>query len=665
MRARPDRRGETQPSRRESEIGEAQPGPSSAGRHAERVRRGGAGQTASSASGNQTKSAKPASVDAAATPGAGASGGSGVGAGVGSGARVLAQRIVRARPESELALPADADERFLTALQTLLGDDRFDRYARGRLNTAFSPSQLVVTASSHALGDLLRRRFMTELHAAAHKALGRGIAIKVDSIEVPDQGDDAGLGDGSSADRHGDSAHASPRVVEPKPMSPMSGSRAGGGYGAQNPDGGRASRAGLIARYRLEDFLVGDSNRLAYNAALRLAESDPREAQNDPSVASYSMLFVHGPCGVGKSHLAHGVAHRFRERHPGAVVRVTSGEAFMSDFVAAIRAGSTTTSAGLNATGQAGIERFRANYRKVDLLCIDDVQALANKQATQAELLHTFEEIARSGARVVLVSDQHPRQLEKFSPQLISRFLAGMVAGIAPPDEELTRRLVRTLALRRGLALDEQAVLAVSQRARLMPGAATGLSVREIEGTLTRIEAVHRLLPDTSGASRSGTINMLAIERALGPMPTDSGMSGSSLAGSTGGFSTNLSGSTGTTGGMGGAAAGRPARVEFIIAQTCRYLSVDPGDLSGRTRHKRVVLARALITHLARQYTTMSFPEIARALGRPNHSTVITAYQRLAGQLAANEHLGHEHVPEPMTINVLVERLSSVVKNAN
>jgi chromosomal replication initiator protein len=105
--------------------------------------------------------------------------------------------------------------------------------------------------------------------------------------------------------------------------------------------------------------------------------------------------------------------------------------------------------------------------------------------------------------------------------------------------------------------------------------------------------------------------------------------------------------------------------VEFIIAQTCRYLSVDPGDLSGRTRHKRVVLARALITHLARQYTTMSFPEIARALGRPNHSTVITAYQRLAGQLAANEHLGHEHVPEPMTINVLVERLSSVIKNAN
>jgi chromosomal replication initiator protein len=592
--------------------------------------------------------------------------------------RVLAQRIVKARPAGEQTIPHDAPARFEVALRDQLGPDRFERYAEGRLRLVFSPNELRVTASSGALADLLKRRFMTELHQSAERALGRGIAIRIDFTETPGASD--GIGETARA------ASMRPGSVGASGDGAVPGRGAGAGEAERTSpvqvraglveriDAGRAdpavrsSRAGGInPRYRLEDFIVGESNRLAYNAALALAEERPGAGEAGGAgglggvggAGAYSLLFIHGPCGVGKSHLAHGVAMRFRERHPGASVRVTGGEAFMNEFVAAIRDGSA---GGSNGGSSSGMDKFRRNYRRVDLLVIDDVQALANKQATQAELLHTFEEIARSGARVVLVSDQHPRQLEKFSPQLISRFLAGMVAGIAPPDEDLTRRLIKTLALRRGLAMDEQAVAATAQRARLLPGAASGLSVREIEGILTRIEAVHRLLPDPSGASRSGAINLLAIERALG--------NGSSVAGVVAGAPTAAAGNGVMPEHALGVAAsmlpggGRGARIETIITQTCRYLSVDPMDLSGRTRHKRVVLARSVITHLARQFTTMSFPEIARALGRPNHSTVITAYQRLAAQLAENEQLGHEHVPEPMTVNALVDRLTTTLKGA-
>jgi chromosomal replication initiator protein len=600
-----------------------------------------------------------------------------------SASRTLAQRIVRA-PAPGVEIPADASPRFIAALQAQFGPVRFERYANDRLAAFFSPHSLRVVLSSRALADLYKRRFMTELHLAAEKTLGRGIAIQVESDEsgtvfpppspsaaqpsaAPGADTNPAAHPHASAHRahaaqplhRADSNPASSAIV----LSPAERGIATVGEPLARTGSG-ASGAGRQSpgiRYRLEDFIVGPSNRLAYNAAQRLADGDsgfPGAATSHAAplgAGSYSLLFIHGPCGVGKSHLAQGAAARFRERHPGAVVRVTSGDAFMTEFVTAIRDGSGSNSS------STGIDRFRRHYRKTDLLCIDDVQALANKQATQAELLHTFEEIARSGARVVLVSDQHPRQLEKFSPQLVSRFLAGMVAGISPPDEELTRRLIKTLALRRGLVLDDNAVNAVASRARLMPGAATGLSVREIEGILTRIEAVHRLLPDHSGAgdswAGSGAINLLTIERALGSSTSGPHADGHALRAPGAGATVSAAGA----GGMGG----RLIRVETIITQTCRYLSVDPSDLSARTRHKRVVLARAVITHLARQFTTMSFPEIARAIGRPNHSTVITAYQRLAGQLAAQEILTHEHVPEPMSVNALVERLANAVRHAH
>jgi chromosomal replication initiator protein len=172
-------------------------------------------------------------------------------------------------------------------------------------------------------------------------------------------------------------------------------------------------------QHRLDDFVVGLSNRLAYAGATRMADED----------GPCAPLFVHGPSGVGKTHLLQGLAARFTERRPGAVVRYISAEAFTNEFITAVRAGK--------------IDAFRKLYRKVDLLCIDDVHFFSNKDATQSELLFTLDAVGLEGSRLALASDEHPREIQKLSERLLSRFLAGAVVRVDTPDPALREKLVK------------------------------------------------------------------------------------------------------------------------------------------------------------------------------------------------------------------------------
>jgi chromosomal replication initiator protein len=332
-------------------------------------------------------------------------------------------------------------------------------------------------------------------------------------------------------------------------------------------------------RYRLEDFEVGESNRLAYAAAVRLTEPEcPRSA---------SPLFIHGMCGVGKTHLLQAVVLRMRELGKGASAIYTTAEAFMNEFVVALRAGK--------------IDSFRKRYRGLDLLCVDDVQFLNGKTGTQNELLHTFDAIDLSGSRVMLASDEHPRRVERLSQALVSRFMAGMVVKIDPPEAPLRARIVAKVAAKRGLQLD-------AASAGLIASRCTGPAptARDIEGVLTRIEAL-RLLPGQN--SSDGTIGLVLIRRAMGLSEGDA---------------------------PGPSRPVRPVRMTHIIDEVCRALRVETSELFGKGRHKRVVLARSMCATLGRSLTTMSYPEIARSLGRPNHSTVITAVKRLERQMSGD-----------------------------
>lgn len=461
--------------------------------------------------------------------------------------RVVGDRVAGTPSGTGSSPESSARDRFLGALTRLGLLPKVERYMAEIRSVRIDSGTLEILVTSKFVAELLQRRSADACQAAARELLGAQAVVRVSvdpavaRVSLPSS----------------ETVVSHPRPIE-APVAPKP----------------------RHQRHRLDDFIVGASNRLAYSAAVRLAEGQQAD--------SISPLFFHAACGMGKTHLLQGIAARFTELHPGASVRCLTAEAFTNEFIAALKAGA--------------IEGFRRSYRRVALLCIDDVHFLSSKDATQTELLHTLDAIAQSGAKIVLASDEHPREIRKLSSALSSRFMSGAVLRIEEPDESLRRALADQLSRRRGLSLDDSGASALA--------AASWRSVRELEGVLTQVMAAVRLLPELSSLAALGATQVRrAIELAGGSRPASFTSSGV------------------------GVRSRRPVPMSLILAEIARNLCVDQAEMAGTGRHRRVVLARSIGVYLARRLTTLSFPEIARAMGRPNHSSVITAHNRLLALL--------------------------------
>lgn len=464
-----------------------------------------------------------------------------------------------------------------------VGQARYERYFRGSVHLEMTEQGLVVSVGSSFYSTWLQTRFGAVLRDAARAETALAeleLAWRVDASRFEKPAPVQAIG-GSG-----------PAVVIPS-----------GGVAvaapAPRPERPRSKRSGdgPALRHRFAEFVVGSSNRLAYDAATRIARGD----------ASVPMLFIHGECGVGKTHLLQSVAAEWLETRPGTRVRYITGEAFTNEYVAAVQA--------------RRVEPLRASLRRLDLLCIDDVHFLSGKVATQTEFLHTFDALLHSGARVALASDHHPRDIERLNEHLVSRCLGGAVVRIDRPDAEARRGIIRRIAAQRGVSLDEAGVSSIA-------ATCTG-SVREIEGAVARVQAMSRLLAEASDGSSS--IAPVVVQTALASPQR------------------RLT---------------RPVRVLTIAEIVCRELSVDMSELLGRGRHKRVVLARSLTAYLARMCTTQSYPEIARELNRPNHSTIVTAFQRIKKQIDENLPFADDPSLGVVALGDLCERLRTTVKAA-
>lgn len=476
--------------------------------------------------------------------------------------------------------------RLSARLAARLGEPRFKRFFEPSAvlsvegcgaDSVDAGACVVVRVPTAFYADWLSRQFGADLRAVIdEEAELRGVAVRWE------------VSPGGAERAAGEEHRAAPAPGVIATIGPE-GSRRGGLLGSSAP--------AFAARLRLDDFVVGESNRLAYNAAIRLAEG---EQQRGP----FGVLFIHGPTGVGKTHLLQGIARRFLERRPGARARSVTCEQFVNEYVASLQAGN--------------IEGFRSRYRNLDLLCLDDVHFLGGKEKSQSEFLHTFDALDLSGARVALASDEHPGRLQRLTRQITSRLVSGMVVRVDPPDEQTRLGLVKLIAARRGVALDEAGMRSLASVRRA--------SVREIEGAVSSVEATARLL----GHDPARGVPAAAVARALSEH----------------------------AGGVQGVR--KPVRMASILSVVCERLAVEPSDVLGRGRHKRVVLARSLCSWLARQLTTHSYPEIARALGRDNHSTIVTACQRLKAAMERGESCsagpGVEH-----TIETLVQSLRAEV----
>ena len=344
----------------------------------------------------------------------------------------------------------------------------------------------------------------------------------------------------------------------------------------------------------LDEFFVGPCNRLAQTAGQRLID--------EPAQAGVSPLFIHGSCGVGKTHLLQGISHQFLERHGRrAKLRYLTGEQFTNEYIASIR--------------HQNIEAFRKKYRGLDLLVIDDVHFLRNKMRTQSELMCTLDALELNGGKVVFSSDVHPKLIEKFSQQLISRMLSGMVVQMDLPDRMTRLEIIKAFALERQLELSSGAVDLISQR---FLG-----SVREIQGVITKLAALVSLQPpETASLFDHESFHFGVGKRKVGVVMVEQILEDEARH------------------------CTSPIRISDIIHVVCERLQVPKSELMGRGRHRKVVLARSLVAYLGRDLTTMSYPELARAIGRDYHSTVHTAERRLKKQLLRDEAvLVDEHGP--------------------
>lgn len=355
-----------------------------------------------------------------------------------------------------------------------------------------------------------------------------------------------------------------------------------------------------LLRHRLESFIVGHSNELGYAAAVRLVEDDGAAAPNP--------LFIHGGCGLGKTHLLQGICRRAYERNPNAAVLYTTAEQFTNEFLTAVKTNR--------------IDGFRRRIRQLELLAVDDVNFLANKQATQREFLHSFDAIQLSGAKLALASDNHPQLIRQFSEQLISRCMRGMVVEVRTPDTQTRMRVIRALAAARGLSLLDGVIETLGQHCRG--------SIREIEGTLTKLHALARIAErHRNGPGGDNQIGHALLNRLLH-----------------GDFDV----------------VRKIVRFENIEKVVCARMRVTRSQLTAAGRHRQVVLARSLLTHLARRMTSMSFPEIAAKFDRRSHSTVVTAARRVDKMIADESVVDVPGEMQPVVVTELIGQLHDAIR---
>jgi len=479
--------------------------------------------------------------------------------------------------------------RIADRLAQSVGQQRYNRWFDRSAKLDYHQQQqcLEIAVPNRFVADWIGRHFKEDLQQAAHDEVGNTVDLKVQvdptrfRKSITTHTPNTGLGDPNN--------HRQPTRTPPAGPKP-------------------------ILRHSLDDFVVGPNNQLAFAAANNLVDDD--DAPANP-------LFIHGRCGMGKTHLLQGVCKKMLEHQPNARVLYTTGEQFTNEFVASVRTNK--------------INQFRKKIRQLDLLAVDDVHFLADKQATQREFLHSFDAIHLDGARVVLASDSHPKSIEQFSEALVSRCIRGMVVEMQRPDTATCAKLVRALAGRRGLNLIDSVVDVLARES-------IG-SVREIEGTLTKLHALANLknLSTTSGLSTPTglTTNRPGHAPTVGHALVDQLLNHD--------FQPRLK---------------KAVRFDTILDVVATHLQIEKRLLLGKSRQRLAVLARSIAIYLARQLTAMSYPEITLAMGRPNHSTIINAAQRIQRRLDQNEVLILPATHEQIGLSELIRHLKQAIVRA-
>ena len=328
------------------------------------------------------------------------------------------------------------------------------------------------------------------------------------------------------------------------------------------PVGKAAEPARLNPKYTFETFVIGASNRFAHAASVAVAEAPAK---------AYNPLFVYGQSGLGKTHLLHAVGHYAQHLFAGARVRYVSTEEFTNDFINSLR--------------DDKAQAFQRRYRDIDILLIDDIQFLENKERTQEEFFHTFNTLHNASKQIVISSDRPPKQLSTLEDRLRTRFEWGLITDVQPPDLETRIAILRKKAAQDRLAAPPDVLEFIASK--------ISSNIRELEGALIRVTAFASLNRQLVDLSLAEVVLKDLIPAEGGPEITGA----------------------------------------IIMAATAEYFGLTMEDLCGSSRSRMLVTARQTAMYLCRELTDLSLPKIGQMFGGRDHTTVIHADRKIRAQM--------------------------------
>lgn len=325
------------------------------------------------------------------------------------------------------------------------------------------------------------------------------------------------------------------------------------------------SKAGLRFSFTFNNFAVSSSNQMAWAAA---------EAVSKELGSAYNPLFIWGGVGVGKTHLMSAVGHDALEKNPETLALCCTGEQFTNDIVEGIRNKSTV--------------KVRNKYRKLKALLIDDIQFIAGKDAVQEEFFHTFNALVGAGAQVILTSDRPPSEISKLEERLRSRFEAGLIVDIAPPDFELRCAITQIKAQEKGLPIEMDTVQLIAGNLE---------TARKIEGFLIRLSSEARL--------KKANVTKDLVENLLGKGEEQNSHS-------------------------------IRATPSELISAVSKYFSLGKRSLLGTSRARPVARPRQILMYLLRTELSLPFEEVGRIIGGRDHTTVMHAVDKITHLASLN-----------------------------
>ncbi len=314
----------------------------------------------------------------------------------------------------------------------------------------------------------------------------------------------------------------------------------------------------------------------------RLAHAAAQAVAETPG-RSYNPLFIYGDSGLGKTHLLHAIGNYVTENYPRRKILYVTTETFMNDFVDSLRTSTTLA--------------FKRRYRDCDVLLIDDVQFMERKEGLQEEFFHTYNDLKGASKQIVLTSDRPPKSLETLEDRLRSRFLSGLITEIDPPDLETRLAILRSKCLSENQDVPDDVLEFIASHVKD--------NIRELEGALTRICAFAKLNKEP--------ISLAQAEQVLSDLVL----------------------------------AGEPRRIspQFILETTSAAYGFSVEAICGPSRTRPLVTARQVAMYLTRELTDYSYPAIGRVFGKRDHTTVIHAVDKIAGQMQERRQI-YEQVTE-------------------